>query len=531
MTEQMTLDPVTFELIHSALRHGAKEMAGILKRSSYSPIIREMEDFSCAIFSAEGDSAAQDDRIPAQLGAMSLAVKTCRDHYPDIDEVVAGDVFILNHPYMGCMHTPDVLLVMPVFHEGEIVAWVGDAAHHVDLGGPTPGTLAAHHRSLFAEGLVFPPTRLYLGGEENRDLLRFIAANVREPRTMLADLRAQHASLLAGERAVIGTIDRYGSDQVAATFKGVLDQTERSTRLALSELPDGEAEWTGFMDDDGLGGDPVRIHVRLVKRDDTLIVDFSGTDGQVDGALNVPWASTRACVAYLVRSMISLDIYSNDGMLRPIEIVCPSGNLLNPMYPAAVSVRHNTCQRIADTLVRAASALWPERAVASSSIVFFGLQIGSKSPRTGDTAVLMEVVGGGTGGFDEADGMDGVDTYMSNVGLLPVEVAETEYSVRILRSELIDGTGGDGFRPGGRGIRREYQILDFPQQTTLYCEQVMEEHRPEGVGGGEDASATNVAIIAEDGTVLSTASKTSTVVPANAVIRVETSGGGGYGAP
>ena len=288
MTEQMTLDPVTFELIHSALRHGAKEMAGILKRSSYSPIIREMEDFSCAIFSAEGDSAAQDDRIPAQLGAMSLAVKTCRDHYPDIDEVVAGDVFILNHPYMGCMHTPDVLLVMPVFHEGEIVAWVGDAAHHVDLGGPTPGTLAAHHRSLFAEGLVFPPTRLYLGGEENRDLLRFIAANVREPRTMLADLRAQHASLLAGERAVIGTIDRHGSDQVAATFKGVLDQTERSTRLALSELPDGEAEWTGFMDDDGLGGDPVRIHVRLVKRDDTLIVDFSGTDGQVDGALKRP---------------------------------------------------------------------------------------------------------------------------------------------------------------------------------------------------------------------------------------------------
>lgn len=523
------LDPVMYELIHSRLRHAAREMALILKRSSHSPIIREMEDFSCAIFAPGGESVAQDERIPAQLGAMSLAVQTCLAEYPDPDDVQSGDVFLLNHPYMGCMHTPDLNLVMPVFSDGRVAGWVGSTAHHVDLGGPTPGTLAPHHRELFAEGLIFPPIKLYRQGEENRDLFRMIAANVREPRGLVADLRAQHASCLTGQRALLRTMERYGPDHVRTAFEDILERTARQAAAALAELDDGEAVRTGHLDDDGLGSAPVPIRVRLTKSGRALDVDFTGSSAQVDGALNVPWASTRACVAYLVRTMVGLDIPSNDGLLAPITITCPPGTILNPRFPAAVSVRHNTCQVVADTLIRAASDLWPVRAVASSSVTFFGLQIGSRSPQTGETAVLMEVVGGGTGAHDEGRGIDGVDTYMSNVALLPVEVAETEYSVRILRSELVEASSGEGRLYGGLGICREYQILDVPQIATLYCEQAIDEHRPPGAGGGGDARPTRVTILRPDGNVLSRASKTSTSLEPGSIIRVETSGGGGYG--
>ncbi len=522
-------DPVTFELIHSRLQHAAREMAVILKRSSHSPIIREMEDFSCAIFAQDGESVAQDERIPAQLGAMSLAVQTCIEQYPEPGDLAPGDALLLNHPYMGCMHTPDLNLIMPVFVDGSVEGWVGATAHHVDLGGPTPGTLAPHHRELYAEGLIFPPVKLYRAGVENGDLFRMIAANVRDPKGLVADLRAQHASCLTGARALLRTMDRYGPEEVRAAFSEILDRTARLTRAALEELHDGEAERTGYLDDDGLGSEPVPIRVRLAKSGDRLEVDFTGSSTQVDGALNVPWASTRACVAYLIRTMVGLDIPTNDGLLAPVSITCPPGAILNPLFPAAVSVRHNTCQVVADTLIRTASDLWPGRAVASSSVTFFGLQIGSRSPRTGETAVLMEVVGGGTGAHDHGPGIDGVDTYMSNVALLPVEVAETEYSVRILKSELVEDSSGSGQLSGGLGICREYQILEVPQIATLYCEQAVDEHRPEGAGGGGEARPTRVTILGPDGQVVSTASKTSTSLAPGSVIRVQTSGGGGYG--
>jgi N-methylhydantoinase B len=506
-------------------------MGTILKRSSYSPIIREMEDFSCALFTPSGDSVAQDDRIPAQLGAMSLAVKACISQHDEAGRVRDGDVFLLNHPYMGCMHTPDLNVVMPVVVDGKLFAWVGATAHHVDLGGPTPGTLAAHHRELFAEGLVLPPVHLYVAGEENHDLVQLISANVRDPVALIADLRAQHAACLVGSRALLQIVQRYGSEAVTEAFRQILHHTETTTRQALAALPDGSSEADGFLDDDGVGGPPTRIHVLLRKHRDHLIVDFSGSSIQVDGALNVPWASTRACVAYLVRTMICTGAEANDGMMRCVDIEAPRGSLLNPNPPAAVSVRHNTCQRVADTLVRAASQLWPDHAVASSSVSFFGLQIGSTSPRTGRTAVLMECVGGGTGAHEAGNGLDGVDTYMSNVGLLPVEVAETDYNVRIRRSAVIDGSEGTGLAAGGEGLLREYVILEAPQLATMYCEQSLDAHRPLGASGGGDGSHTKVTVLDAGGKTISTQTKATLLLEPGSVIRVETSGGGGYGRP
>jgi N-methylhydantoinase B len=523
------LDPITFELVYAQLLSAAEEMGGVLKRSSFSPIIREMNDFSCAVFNDAGDLVAQADYIPAQLGAMSLVVKSTAQRWHGSLE--PGDVFIANHPYMGCMHTPDLNVLMPVFMEGQVFAWTGTTAHHIDVGGVNPGTEGADLRQLYAEGLVLPPVHLCRRGAENDDLISIITSNVRDPFTTLADLRAQQASCALGARRIGEAVSRYGLDAVSAAFCQSLDSVERAARIALGELPDGDAEAEGYLDDDGRGGPPTRIHALIVKRGDHLSVDLSGSARQVPSALNVPWASTRAAVVYLVRAMTDPDMVTNDGILRTVDIACPQGSVLNPSPPAAVSVRHNTCQRLADTLIRAVSALWPERAVASGTVAFFDVNLESVSPKTGRTSVMMDVVGGGTGAHGSGDGLDGVDTYMSNVALLPAEVAESEYAVRILKTELVEGSHGTGEHNGGLGIGREYQILDLPQVATVYGEQTDSRFPPRGANGGGDGSPTRISIYDPDGKRLELPAKVTVTLQPGSLIRVETSGGGGFGRP
>lgn len=523
------LDPVTFELVHASLVSAAEEMGGVLKRSSHSPIIREMDDFSCALFAADGDLVAQADFIPAQLGAMSLVVGSVLERWPG--SVRPGDVFVANHPYMGAMHTPDVNILLPVFLDGRLFAWTGATAHHLDVGGVNPGTEGPDLRELYAEGVVVPPVRLYRGGEENRDLFDLLTENVRDPDSTISDLRAQRAACLLGERRLLELVERYGSSDVVAGFGQSLDVVERATRAALVDLPDGVAEMEGFLDDDGRGGPPTRIHARLAKRRDHLMVDLSGSASQVAGAFNVPWASTRASVVFALRAMTDPSMTTNDGIMRPLDIVCPAGSVLNPHPPAAVSVRHNTCQRLADVLVRAFSELWPDRAVASSTVTFVGMNLSSSSPRTGHRSVLSDVIGGGTGAHASGPGLDGVDTYMANVGLMPVEVAEGSYSVRILRTELIDGSQGRGEHDGGRGLRREYLVLDRPEVVTFYAEQTDPRFRPTGIAGGGHGAPSRITVFDPDGNRVAVGQKGTIEVPAGSIVRVETSGGGGYGSP
>jgi N-methylhydantoinase B len=527
--EPRALDPITFELIHAGLLSAAEEMGGVLKRSSYSPIIREMEDFSCALFDADGDLIAQADFIPAQLGAMGLVTKSIISRWGE--NIRPGDVFLANHPYMGAMHTPDLNVIMPIFVDGRRFAWAGATAHHIDVGGVNPGTEGPDLGQLFAEGLVLPPVRLYEAGEENPDVFSVVTANVRDPEWTVADLRAQRAACMLGRRRIEELIGRWGARRVRTAFGQALDTVERATRTILAELPDGEGEAEGFLDDDGVGGPPTRIHARLVKHGDRITVDLSGTAPQIPGALNVPWASTRAGVVYALRAMTDPAMATNDGIMRPVEIVCPRGTVLNPNPPAAVSVRHNTCQRLAEVLVRAASAIWPERAVASGTVTFFDVNLDSLSPKTGRASVMMDVVGGGTGGHRYGDGLDGVDTYMSNVALLPVEVAETEYTVRILRTELVPGSQGVGEHNGGLGIRREYLVLGFPQVATVYGEQTDPRFAPQGIQGGADGAPTRIAIFDPEGRRLDLPTKVTLRLDPGSMIRVETSGGGGFGNP
>jgi N-methylhydantoinase B len=528
-TGRTAIDPITFELASAALQSAAVEMGSVLKHSSYSPIIREMDDFSCALFRADGDLVAQADFIPAQLGAMSLVVKSIIDRWGDAVE--PGDAFLANHPYLGAMHTPDLNVIMPIFIGGRLAAWAGTTAHHIDVGGVRPGTEGPDLREVFAEGLLLPPIRLYRAGEENADIFAFVGAAVRDPVSTLSDLRAQRAACLVGERRVAELAGRYSPAVLSAVFDLMLDSVERAVRLDLAELPDGEAEAEGFLDDDGMGGPPTRIHVRMAKRGDAVVADLSGSALQVRGAMNVPWASTRASVVYALRAMTDPTRPTNDGILRAIEIICPRGTVLNPEPPGAVSVRHNTCQRLADTLIRAASQIWPDRAVASSTVAFFGMNLESVSPRTGVPSVMAEVMGGGTGAHRGGDGLDGVDTYMANVGLMPVEVAESGYQVRIVRTELIAGSQGDGEYRGGLGLRRDYQVLERESVVTLYSEQTDPRFAPRGAAGGKDGQPSRIMVFDPEGRPLPVGSKASLALKPGSVIRIETSGGGGYGDP
>jgi N-methylhydantoinase B len=521
------LDPITFELVHAGLVSAAEEMGVVLKRSSYSPIIRDMDDFSCAVFAADGSLVAQADFIPAQLGAMSLVVGSVLERWGG--DIYDGDVFVANHPYMGAMHTPDVNILQPVFVENRLFAWTGATAHHLDVGGVNPGTEGPDLRELYAEGIVIPPIRLYQGGEDNRDVFDLLTENVRDPLSTISDLRAQRAACALGERRMHELIQRFGKREIETGFWQAIDVVERATRQLLRDLPDGGAEAEGFLDDDGRGGPPTRIHARLAKRGDRLTVDLSGSAPQVAGAFNVPWASTRASVVYALRAMSDPSMTSNEGTLRPLEIVCPGGNVLNPDPPAAVSVRHNTCQRLADVLVRAFSDLWPSRAVASSTVTFVGMNLSSRAPGSGRRSVLSDVMGGGTGAHPDGPGLDGVDTYMANVGLMPVEVAESNYSVRILRTELIVGSEGRGAHDGGRGLRREYLVLDRPEVVTFYAEQTDERFRPSGAAGGGDAAPSRITVLAPDGRPRDLPQKGTVQLEPGSVVRIETSGGGGYG--
>lgn len=523
------LGTVTFEVASAALQSAAEEMGSVLKRSSYSPIIRDMDDFSCAIFTASGDLVAQADYIPAQLGAMSLVVKSILSRWEG--RIREHDAFICNHPYQGAMHLPDVNIVIPVFVDGDLVAWAGTAAHHIDVGGVNPGSEGPELTELYGEGVVMPPIRLSIAGEENEDLVALLTENFRDPLSTLSDLRAQRAACRLGEERVHELARLYGKDRMLQVMARMLDVVETAVTTLLEGLPDGAGEAEGSLDDDGRSGAPTRVHARIEKRGGRLHIDLSGSDPQTAGAMNVPWASARAGLVYAVRCVVAPGLGSNDGLLRALDITAPAGTVVNPTPPAAVSIRHNTCQRLADTLIRAMYEIWPDRAVASSTVSFFCFNAGSTSPSTGMPAVMADVVGGGTGANALGDGLDGVDTYMSNVGVMPTEVAETNYNIRIRKTEFRPGSQGRGEFNGGLGLVREYEILEHPQHVTFYGEQTDARFAPEGAAEGERARPTVVTLIGPDGAELETPTKTSRILQPGSIVRVETAGGGGHGDP
>ncbi|MDQ2700008.1 MAG: hydantoinase B/oxoprolinase family protein [Actinomycetota bacterium] len=521
-------DPITVAVISSALKATSSEMSEALRRSSHSPIIREMLDYSCALFTGEGETVAQDDLIPAFLGTMASTLPWVIDSV-NPDDVHEGDAFMANDPYMGGTHTPDIQIHVPVLHEGRIVAWCGNIAHHSDVGGTNPGTEGFANTSIFEEGLRIPPIRLMKDGVVNDDVLNLIKNNIRDPESTAGDLRAQLAAARLGQRRMNELIERYGVDLVTSSMKTSLDQSELRIRAAISEREDGVAEAEGWLDDDGLGSDPVRIAVRVEVKGDTVNVDLTGTDDQMAGGLNMAEAASRASIIFAVKAIFDPTGPHDGGVIRAVDVHLPKGSMVNPEFPAALSLRHLGVQRLADTLINAFGKMYPDLATAGSFVGFTSLAAALRHPRVGTEVIIQDDLGGGMGGHSDGDGLDAVDVYLGNVQMLPAEICELQYPVRIGATELIPDSGGAGEFRGGLGLRRVYEFLD-DTDGVFYSEQTRDQFAPFGIQGGEPGTAASLVVERSSGKVESVSKSRLQLVAGDRLVST-TSGGGGYGDP
>lgn len=517
---------VELEIIYSALLASAKEMSEALGRSAYSPIIREMLDYSCGIFDADGDLVAQAENIPAHLGSMGFALRHTLEVFP-LEQMAPGDAFITNDPYQGGTHTPDLHVFTPAFRDGVRIGICGTIAHHVDMGGKNPGTEGYDNRSIFEEGLRITPVRLATAGVIEETVLRLIAANVREPVTTMGDLRAQIASCRYGERRLVELAERYGSDRLLWAMRESMDYSERRMRSEVAGMADATNVSSGWLDNDGVGDEPVEIQVRVTVSGDEIEVDFAGTQEQMLGGMNVPPAAASSAVLYAVKCIVDPETPQNQGCFRSISIKLPEGTVVNPDFPAAVSLRHLAVQRIGDTVLRALTELYPDRGAAGSFVGFSSIAVEGINPNTGEVTVCQDDLGGGMGAHASGDGLDGVDTHLGNVGILPAEVCEMTYPIRVLTTELIADSGGAGKYRGGLGIRRDYQFLTSGQTGIAYTEQSRPDFASWGLAGG--GIATPASITRTEGEVVERIRKGAFETEPGMILAIETGGGGGFG--
>ena len=516
------LDPVTLEILRNRLEGIAEEMGQVLIRGAYSPNIKERQDCSTALFDADGRMIAQAEHIPVHLGAMPEAVAAVRERDPD-----PGDAYILNDPFAGGTHLPDVTVVSTIAPAGEIIGYAVTRAHHADVGGGTPGSMPAGATEIFQEGLRIPGARIVADGEIDEELLEFVLANVRNPEERRADLRAQLAANDRGGRRIGELIDEYGRDRLADAFDAVIDYSQRRIEAEIADVPDGTYEATDVLEGDGVSSGDIHIVATVTVDGTSVAVDFAGTAAQVPGNTNAPLSVATSAVYFVVRAVTDPEIQPNQGCYDPIEVSAPAGSLLNPTPPAAVVGGNvETSQRVTDVVLSAFAEALPGSVPAQGQGTMNNTIIGSQrdgGDREADGFTYYETVGGGDGGSPEVDGMDGVQVGMTNTLNTPIEALESEYPLTVERYALRSGSGGDGRYRGGLGIERSVTV-----ETDAVVSLLTERRRnaPQGAAGGAPG-ATGENLIDGD----PVAAKTTVEVGAGTTITVRTPGGGGYGDP
>ena len=521
--EMRKVDPVELEIFKSLFISVAEEMGVTLCRSSFSPNIKERKDFSCALFDGDGNTVAQGDHLPVHLGAMPLSVQSAIERI----DLEPGDAVVLNDPFRGGTHLPDITLVSPVFVKGRgrPAYFVANRAHHSDVGGIAPGSMALA-TEIFQEGIIIPPVRLVRRGRIDRDLLSFVLANVRTPEEREGDLTAQLAANRIGERRLVEITRKYGFSKVSAYMRNLQDYSKRIMRRAVCEIPDGDYSFEDRLDDDGVSRKPVRIRVTIRVRGSSAEVDFSGSDGQVEGNVNANFAITLSATMYAFRSIIRGDVPYNSGLIKPIRLLAPEGSVVNARPPAAVAGGNvETSQRITDVLLGALAQAIPDRIPAASSGTMNNITFGGTHPATGRNFAYYETIGGGMGASPERDGLSGVHTHMTNTRNTPVEALEHYLPVRIRRYSLRRGSGGKGKFKGGDGIAREYEFL-APAQVNILSER--RRFAPYGLAGGTPGKKGKNTLVRK-GRKLKLGGKVSFRVAAGDMVVVETPGGGGFG--
>jgi N-methylhydantoinase B len=522
----LVLGPVTLEVLRNAFTAVAAEMDVTVWRTSRSTIVREMLDYSTAVFDGDGYNVAQSARIPGHLNSMSAGLLTVIRDFMPLEQWNEGDVVITNDPYCGGQHIPDILAFRPVVVEGRRIAIVGTLCHHLDMGGMAAGSYAATATEIFQEGLRIPPLKLLRGGVMNEDLLAMMRQNVRRPDMLWGDLQAQLASLAVGDAAMRRLAGRFGAGTVVEACRRILDGSERAMRAMIGRIPDGRYSFEDFLDDDGILPDPIRIHAAIEVAGEEMTVDLSGCGRQAAGPVNATLASSGSSVLYAVMAVADRDIPANAGCYRPVTVIAPPGSIANASHPAPVANRVATGHRLATTMFGALHQAVPGRVPAAYygvSYVCSFQTIGADGAR----GVLVEIEVGGTGAYDDQDGLSAWSYGMHNNSSIPVEMIEADVPLTVVGYGLVDGSGGDGRHRGGLGLFREWRVDSAAAVFTANLERFR--FQPYGLEGGE-AGAAGALFLIRDGKRQALGSKVNNL-PLNKgdIIRLQTSGGGGYG--
>ncbi|HML95119.1 MAG TPA: hydantoinase B/oxoprolinase family protein [Thermodesulfobacteriota bacterium] len=517
----MPLSSFELEIFRNVLSSIAEEMGVVLIRAAFSPNIKERRDLSCAIFKTDGEMIAQAAHIPVHLGSMSFAVRAVMD-----DPYTApGDVFILNDPYKGGTHLPDVTCIAPVFIDGKLEFYVAARAHHADIGGLTPGSMPLS-TSIEEEGLLIPPSRLYRKGRLNRKLFGEILSATRDPEEREGDLRAQLGSLEVGVKRLGHAAEKYTLRKIKEAGDELLAYSEKMMREVIRKIPDGTYKFRDFLDDDGAGTGNIPIEVAVTIKGGAAVVDFSGTSKMVKGCLNTPLSVTTAATVYVFQCMAPAEMPLNSGPLRAIRIAAEKGTILHAQYPAAVvGGNTETSQRVVDVVFGALSKAAPERIPAASAGTMSNTTFGGVNPATGKKFAYYETIAGGMGGRLGKDGVSAVQTHMTNTLNTPIEALERELPVMIDSYSVRRGSGGAGRYRGGDGIVRKFRFLT---DAVLSIITERRRHSPYGVEGGESGKMGRNTITRR-GKRKQIAPKVTLDIKKGDVLGIETPGGGGWG--
>jgi N-methylhydantoinase B len=519
----MAADAISLAVFNSLFSSIAEEMGATLVRSSLSPNIRERRDLSCAVFDARGQLVAQAAHIPVHLAAMPASVEAVQGLAP----FRPGDLYVLNDPYLGGSHLPDVTMVSPVFLGRRLIGFVASRAHQSDIGGMAPGSMPLA-QELVQEGLIIPPVRLYDRGRLNEDVLALILRNVRTPDERRGDFEAQVAAQTTGGRRLVDLAKQYGATPLAGHMRELIDYAERLTLARLRSVPAGDYEFEDFMDDDGTSEEHVKIRVRLSFEDGRLIADFDGSAAERPGSINAVAAVTRSATYYAVCCLLGEGAPLNAGCFRPVTVLLPPNSIVSPGAGKAVSAGNvETSQRIVDVVLGALAKALPEAIPAASSGTMNNVVAGGFDMKQNRPFTYYETLAGGAGGGPHRAGLSAVHTHMTNTLNTPVEMIEIAYPMRIREYSVLEDSRGEGLHAGGEGLRRTYEFL-APTRLTLMTER--RRLQPWGLRGGGAGRPGANRLVRRDGTEEALPAKVTLEVEPGDRLVVETPGGGGWGA-
>jgi N-methylhydantoinase B len=523
-----SLDPITVEVIRNKLEGIANEMQQTLLRSSFSPIVKEGLDASASLFTVEGETLAQACAIPVHLGTLIPVVAKILELYP-VSKMKPGDAYIMNEPYLGGTHLPDIGVVTPIFANGRVVALSAAMTHHQDMGGMAPGSVPTNATEIFQEGLRIPPLKLRDAGVYNETLVAMIRLNVRIPDTVMGDLNAQIAACNVGARRISELADTLGQNLMSVIFANLLDRSEQMTRNALKVIPDGTYRYTDYNDNDGIELEKrIRFDVAVTVKDGNFHVDFTGSSAQVRGPFNAVPSGALAAACFAIRAVTDPNIPTNAGCFRPISLELPLGSIVNPKEPAAVNARTATIKRMAGCILGALRPVIPAKVPADSSGEMLAVMFGGLRG-TGQPFVIGELIAGGSGAGVTSDGVDVIETDVSNCMNLPAEAMELETPIRVHRVALRPDSGGPGRQRGGLGIIKEYEVLEGEVRFTHRGERHM--CAAQGSDGGRPGAMAISEIIRSSGARETIPSKMMALLQKGDRVVITTAGGGGNGPP